>query len=153
MTARRTVPVEGAEFGHLANEINALLVLGGHRRRNHRGSTSWLGVASTKWNKETVFKLTFYGPGDMAFGVRRDFVEERAAALAAKNWPYGFRVPPRTDVEFLGFRVWDDKDSLDRIDRVLVGLGVLSVKPEGPRIEDYDARQKRFDEDLDALGL
>ena len=101
---RRTVPINGnEEFLSLAKKIDDLLVLGGHQRRNHEGSMSWLGLANTKWHKDTVFKLCFYGAADMAFGVRRNFLEATAPKLAAAKWPHKFGVPPRTAVEFWGF--------------------------------------------------
>jgi len=54
-------------------------------------------------------------------------------------------VPPKTKVEFLGFKVRNDTASLNRIKRVLAGL---NFHPQ-----DDAERQKQFDEELDALGL
>jgi len=151
--ARRTVPVgDNDEFRLLARKINDLLVHGGYVQRTHEGSVSWLGLASTKWHKETVFKLCHYGEGDMAFGVRRDFVEASAPNLSQTRWPIKFGVPPRTDVEFWGFLVRDGEPSWKRIRRVLKGLGMLPDSAgSGPT--DYQAREKQFDEGLDSLGL
>ena len=67
----------------------------------------------------------YYGEGDTAFGVRRDFVEKNGPKLCEMPWPLKFGVPPITSVEFWGFRVRDDETSLKRIERALQGMGVL----------------------------
>jgi hypothetical protein len=150
---RRTVPInDNQEFQLLAQKIDDLLVLGGHQQRRHKGSTSWLGLTTTQWYKDTVFKLCYYGEGDMAFGVRQDFIKANAPKLAAAKWPHRFGVPPRTDVEFWGFLVRNDEASLKRIDRVLQGLGIL-FDSGVDRPVDYQTREKQFDEALDSLGL
>jgi len=150
---RRTVPVDGdTEFLSLTDKINNLLSLGGFQRRQHEGSASWLGLAKTKWHKETVFKLCFYGEGDMAFGVRRDFVEQNGPKLAEVKWPLKFGVPPKTYVEFRGFQVRDDDSSMKRIDRVIQGMGILLDSGHHPS-GDYQIREKQFDEGLNSLGL
>jgi len=149
---RRTVPIRNnEEFRLLAGKINALLVHGGYVQRTHEGSASWLGLANTKWHKETVFKLCHYGAGDMAFGVRRGFVEASAPKLGQTKWPIRFGVPPRTDVEFWGFLVRDDDSSWKRIRRVLQGLGTAVESGDGGT--DYQTREKKFDASLDSLGL
>ena len=150
---RRTVPVgDNEEFRLLAGKINGLLIYCGYVQRTHEGSASWLGLANTKWHKETVFKLCHYGADDMAFGVRRSFVEASAPKLSQTKWPIKFGVPPRTDVEFWGFLVRDGEPSWKRIRRVLQGLGVLA-ESAGSGPTDYHAREKEFDESLDSLGL
>jgi len=152
-SSRRTVPIrDDQEFLSLAEKINDMLVLGDHQKRKHEGSASWLGLANTPRHKETIFKLCYYGEGDMAFGIRRDFLEKKGPKLHEIKWPLKFGVPPRTDVEFWGFAVRDDEPSLSRIDRVLQGLGILlDLGDDQPR--DYRSRERQFDEGLDSLGL
>jgi antitoxin ParD1/3/4 len=133
---RRTVPIgDDAAFGELAEQIDRLMARWGFTRRQHKGSVSWIVQPGTPlanrplWKEllnETLWKLCHYGPGDMAFGVRRELVRRVAVkgqTLAERRWPLKFGVPPQPHAVFLGFPVHNEGASVGQVEDVLNALG------------------------------
>jgi hypothetical protein len=148
---RKTGRPEGdADFEYLAARIDASLSNAGYRCRRREGSISWGGTTTASEPPQVLFKFCFYHPGDMTFGVRKDFAAGHDKLRSVK-WAVEFGVPPRTDIEFCGLPVTNDEASITRLERILIALGI----PRGLGDADpgYEKRLAALDESLDQMGL
>ena len=91
------------------------------------GSASWLGsVRDTQsylggHRNRTIWKLCWYGAEKpMTFGVRRAFAVHFPELTGFSGWERIFQVPPHYHVDFVGFSVKNDEQSLEKI-RHLIG--------------------------------
>jgi hypothetical protein len=150
MLRRKTVDYrQDPKFIAIGEHIDARLTKAGYLHRYQIGSVSWLGRISPGSGTTTLFKLCNYGDGQIAFGVRSEFVDAHEQ-LRALRWPIDFSVPPDTSAEFHGMLVLNEESSLARIERILNALG-----PQDRNVRDahYEERQMAFDGALDQLGL
>lgn len=147
MESLRTKPINAnVQFLRISAAIDAVLAPSGYRRKSQEGSHSWLGTSRSGRNNETIFKLCFYGPDHIRFGVRQDFLAD-FDALRGLPWPLEFAVAPQNEVAFLGFRVDDNPTSAARITRVFTAMNLATTRDP----QDYEVRERRFDEQLGQL--
>jgi hypothetical protein len=118
----QTVPINGDEvFLSLNGYLDGLLRPKGFKRLGRKGSTSWIETHIHPVNALVRFKLCYFGPPYIKFGVRRDFVIQRGLTPDSINCPDIFMVRP-SSVEFVGFTVRNDQASRIRIAEVVEKL-------------------------------
>ena len=113
----QTNPIDGPNFGPLDGHIDSCLKPKGFKRLERRGSTSWEDTRIRPKDSAVRFKLCYFGPDQITFGVRKQLATQKNL-LGQINCPLTFTVSP-SDVEFVGFVVTNDPGSFRRIDDVI----------------------------------
>ena len=124
-----TVRIDGNQtFDSLGNFLQDLLKKWKLRLKKYKGSWSWWPPRPEQGG-QSLWKLMFYGEGDIFVGIRREFIEMNGiAADVEKLVTHEFVVQPNTDnASFLGFPVVDDALSKENVRKI------LTLIPEKPR--------------------
>jgi len=116
----QTQPVnDNDDFRSLETYIGSILQEKGYQRIQHKGSSSWIDPRIKPVDAIVKFKLCFFGPDDLRFGVRREFVEENNDMTQdVINCPDIFTVSP-SNVEFVGFKVQNNQAGESRLSDLL----------------------------------
>jgi hypothetical protein len=118
----QTVPIRrNADFLALDGYIDGLLSQKGYKRLERKGSTSWIDPRIQPADAAVKFKLAFFGPTRITFGVREEFVTDTGLTAAHINCPDTFTVRP-SPVPFVGFTVANDAADRQRIANVLANF-------------------------------
>lgn len=111
----QTLPIKGnANFLAMDAYMDSLLSAKGFKRLERKGSTSWIDPRITPADAAVRFKLCFFGPNTIKFGVREEFVTDSGLTPATIGCPDSFTVLPST-VVFVGFTVTNDAPGRARI--------------------------------------
>ncbi|HZZ79536.1 MAG TPA: hypothetical protein VFE62_13525 [Gemmataceae bacterium] len=115
----QTISIKGdANFVALDAFMERQLNAKGYKRLERKGSTSWIDPRITPADAAVRFKLCYFGPDDITFGVREDFVTDSGLTAATIGCPDNFTVQPST-VKFVGFIVTNDATGGMRLTTVL----------------------------------
>ena len=114
----QTVPIDGdPNFAAVDTYIDSLLKPKRFKRLKRKGSTSWEDTRTIPKDSEVCYKLCYFGPDEITFGVRKKLATQQNL-LGQINCPLTFTVSP-SNVEFVGFVVTNDPGSFRRIDDVV----------------------------------
>jgi hypothetical protein len=115
----QTVAINGnGDFLQLDDFMESLLQQKGFGRVERTGSTSWIDSRIQPADAAVRFKLCFFGPNRIVFGVRDEFLAECKLDAKQLNCPDYFTVSP-SSVQFVGFTVTNDESSRRRLSEVL----------------------------------
>jgi len=116
----RTVRINGnVNFLALDAYMDALLQQKGFQRLERRGSTSWIDPTIQPADAAVKFKLCFFGPRDIKFGVREEFLTEIGLTASQINCPDSYEI---NGVDFVGFTVQNDQAGRGRIASTLANF-------------------------------
>ena len=115
----QTVPIRSdANFLALDSYMDTLLQEKGYKRLERKRSISWVDHRIKPADVAVRFKLCYFGPNKIEFGVRREFVIDSGLRPDQIDCPDVFVILP-SSVEFVGFAVQDDEHSRRRIAKVI----------------------------------
>jgi len=154
----RTSPTAGVRaFSELNQKIAKLTARWGLLQREKRGSVSW--ISRTDGQYDTVLKLVHLGNGSMIFGINKQIAEQNEK-LRTISWTAEFAVAPQSHVQFVGFRVANDPESVERVRHVLYALGKPQVaggssaeEKEAVRLMDQQLKSLREEDTLAAASI
>jgi hypothetical protein len=115
----QTVPAKGdSNFIAQSAYLDHLLTKKSLKRREWKGSTSWSNSRVKPNGAAVRFKLSYFGPTKIMFGIRYEFVLESGFSPQEIDCPEIFTVVPAS-AKFVGFRVKNNKQDSDRIAKVV----------------------------------
>lgn len=101
----------------LVRDLDKLIRPQGYRLRTGNGGASWLGRRGSPSEYQTMFKLAVTKAG-MLFGIRKELADS-ASKLKQLPWPRTFMVLPKAETTFVGFRVLDSAEAVQRVGMIL----------------------------------
>lgn len=100
----QTQPIDNnADYRAIEKHANTELLPKGYKHLPRKGSTFWEDARIKPKDSAVVWKLCFFGPTNIVFGLRKEHAQ-RHNLLARINCPLTFTVDP-SDVVFVGFKV------------------------------------------------
>lgn len=89
------------------------------RRKDYRGSYSWLSSNAMEKGGETILKLNHYDENDYFWGIREEWAKANGILDDVLEFcSYRFVVQPKTHIDFIGFPLETSKD-LDKIKNII----------------------------------